>query len=231
MKLRIVILACVSLLVLTSSLVAQSNQETWKTKGFKSPRQDMFMVDLSLERLTNLPSKVEQRFFSRGVSVLAMYDLILGKSNFSLGIGGGFSSQSIFTNALLQKDSTAGPSYFAEISSETNYTKSKIVTNFLELPVEIRYRTTANAKGHSWKIAAGVRVGTLVDVHSKYIDTTGKYKSFIFPDVNELRLAGGFRLGYGRASLSFYRNFNSFFNEGQGAEHYNYSIGLNLAIF
>lgn len=220
------------LLTLPGILVAQfTDENTWKDKGYKSPQQDFLMVEYTHERLTNTPAGFRHGFFTRGVVVQGMYDLVLKKSNYSVAAGLAFSSQSIFNNSRLLRDDSLGASFFQSLPQNQNYQTNKMVTNFIEIPLELRYRTDANDKGHSWKYTLGVRVGRLLDVYSKYKDGTGKYKDYIFPDVNNTRIGAYARVGYGKVSLSFYRSFAPYLQNSLQGNMNNYSIGLQISLF
>ena len=95
------------------------------------------------------------------------------------------------------------------------FSKYKISTSYLELPIEIRYFSKPENPNKSVKIAIGVKIGTLLDAHSKgktlvnaagtkLKDYTEKLSSKSY--FNATRLAATARFGY--ANFTVFGSYN-----------------------
>ncbi|HMG82898.1 MAG TPA: outer membrane beta-barrel protein, partial [Ferruginibacter sp.] len=98
---------------------------------------------------------------------------------------------------------------FAGTTGE-HFKKYKLATTYLEIPLEMRYTFDPAHEDKSWKIAFGVKLGVLVDAHTKgktllntiggvennYIEKTSSTRLF-----NTGRVAGTLRVGWGHFSV------------------------------
>jgi hypothetical protein len=213
------------------ALAQKSNEET----PVKRERTDMFMIQYNHEGLLNFPDSIRLSPWSRGVGISFMYDHFLVESDkLSIGIGLSFYSHNYLTKSdITQYQDTSGQ-VLSKFTAYSPYTinRSKIVRNFLDIPVELRYRTTPNEKGHSWKVAVGAKIGYRTNIYSKVIDKNDdKYKSFIYPQVSRSRYGLTGRIGYGKVSVNGYYSLSNFFFEGRGAEITPISLGVTLTLF
>ena len=172
-------------------------------------------------------------FWTFETIVTPIYDFF--KNNgLSIGIGLSFYSHNYLTKSdITQYQDTSGQ-VLSKFTAYSPYTinRSKIVRNFLDIPVELRYRTTPNEKGHSWKVAVGAKIGYRTNIYSKVIDKNDdKYKSFIYPQVSRSRYGLTGRIGYGKVSVNGYYSLSNFFFEGRGAEITPISVGVTLTLF
>ncbi|MCI5056065.1 MAG: PorT family protein [Flavobacteriales bacterium] len=179
---------------------------------------------------------VKVRWFSRGVSFTYFYDAQIGKSPFSLAAGLGFASHNVFSNAKIQQVSnpdtnlTESYSQFDVFSELENVKRHKLSTNYIDLPVELRFRSKPDARGNSWRFSVGARAGFLLDAHDKTKIGDDKYKTFIFPNVNQWRFGGHFKFGYQRWGIFGYYALNNLFEKNQGVEVRPLSIGFTYVL-
>lgn len=158
------------------------------------------------------------------------------KSNprFSAAVGAGLGTDNMFfkqTSVDLRKF----PLNFAHDTLNT-YKKYKIATGFLEVPVELRYATRPENFNKSFKVALGIKVGTMIDAHTKAkitrdVEGYGGYTRKLKDrrNFNSTRLAGTLRVGYGVFSVFGTYQFNEFIREGAGPNVKPYSIGLTIS--
>lgn len=199
-------------------------------------RTDMFMFQYNYETLLDFPDSVSLSPWSRGVNVLLMYDHILpGSKHWSVGIGVGFGSHNYFMegNILALPDTNGGTySNFYPFGPNNQVKRHKVVRNFIDIPVEFRFRSRPNERGHQWKIALGAKLGYRTNIYSKTISNAGdKFKSFIYPDVARSRYGITGRIGYGKVSVNGYYSLSNFFNENKGPIVTPLSIGVTLTFF
>jgi hypothetical protein len=135
------------------------------------------------------------------------------------------------------KDNTSSVR-FNDVSDTSHFKKYKLSTNYLEVPVELRYRFNSNDDKKSVKIALGAKVGTLLNAHIKGTtlqnsanqtlnDYTLKESSKKFFSKQRLSVMG--RVGVGSFSLFASYSVTPVFKEGLGPTARPLTIGLTLS--
>ena len=78
-----------------------------------------------------------------------MYDFQLSDSKISLAAGAGISSDNVYFNAELVEDST-GVLIDLNAYDEDTYKKSKLSITYLEVPLELRFRSKTDDPSRSF---------------------------------------------------------------------------------
>jgi len=124
---------------------------------------------------------------------------------------------------------------FNNLDSLGYFKKYKVSTAFLEIPLELRFTANPEKENKSVKAAIGVKVGTLLNVHTKgkilydkngatvYNYTTKETGKGFF---NTTRIEGTARVGYGNFSLFGSYQFNNIFKDGVAASMKLFQIGI-----
>lgn len=223
MKIKVLIL-----LTCFSSLVAFG-----QSKGDKRPiKKDNFLIDLTYDGLINHPSGVNFNF-GYGTSFQALIDLQLSSKVMSGAFGVGYSNSNYYNNGYaIQQDSIRGDyTQFYPMPSDSSYKRGKYVTNYLDFPFELRYRSKPNEKGHSWKVTAGFRVGVRLGSRSQVVTSKTKYVDYYQPNVTNTRIGLTGRVGYGRVGLVGYYGLTTLFEKEKGHELIPFSLGLTISPF
>ena len=160
---------------------------------------------------------------------------MFGKSNVSFSPGLGLGVHNMFNSSLVFTDNTL--TYFVPIKDtlpNVSYKKSKFVVNYLDIPLEIRYKSKSE-----FRIAVGFKFGFLIMAHSKYKgddypnETTNlviyKKKKIDYLENNRYGFTG--RIGYKWLNLWGYYQLSTLFQEGKGPEMYPISIGITIIPF
>ncbi len=197
--------------------------------------QDRLVAQFNWNTWLNAPDGIESRWFSRGFNLFFMYDLELGKSPISIAPGIGFATDNLYHNGFFTATDTF--TTLSVIPDSITFNNNKLQTTYLEIPLELRFRTKANDKGQSFKIAAGIRGGLLITSHMKYngegtvfglAQQEVKYKQYDVPGLDNLRYGATFRVGYGPVNLSAYYGLSTLFEKGRGPEMVPFQIGLSF---
>ena len=112
------------------------------------------------------------------------------------------------------------------------YDKSKLVVNYLNLPLILEYQTNRFSKSNSFHIGAGVIGGLRIGSHSKNVyDDGNDEKNKVRDDfhLNPLKLESTVHIGWGIVNLYGNYSLTSLFRDGRGPELYPFSVGLTLA--
>jgi hypothetical protein len=120
--------------------------------------------------------------------------------------------------------------------------KSMLIANYFEVPIELRFSTKPNDPARSFNISFGARVGVLYDSFTKlkYKEDgeTKKLKNKQDYHLTQFRYGLMSRIGFGDFSIVGYYNLTPLFEEGNGLKEngqfkdFNtFTIGISLASF
>jgi hypothetical protein len=241
-----------SLLVFVlSPAFSQENTPAVPTKSSKRPDiPGTFVLELGLNNASSAPATFNKAFWgSRSLNFYWQYDMRILKSRFSFVPGIGLSLERWkFKDGRVVTYGDDGVTMVTPVDAGMPKLKqSKLIANYLEIPVEFIYRTRPDDPARSFKIGVGGRVGFLYDAFSKvkYREDgqNKKFKDNQNFDLNRLRYGVSGRIGIGNVSLFTYYNLNSLFEtdkgpwEGTGndrvraADFNTFTVGISLASF
>lgn len=214
---------------------APKKKKDWS--GLDLSSKDHLVIQYGGYSWLQKPDSINTGGFSRTFNMYFMFDYPF-KTNphFSIGLGVGVGSDNLFlknTNVDLKNNTRL---YFNRDSVNT-YKKYKLVTAFLEVPVELRYTSDPANNNKSVKAALGLKVGTMINAHTRAKVTRdaaneGGYTTKVNDKVhfNNLRLAATARLGYGIISLFGTYQVNQFIKDGSGPVDVRpLSIGITIS--
>lgn len=218
-----------------------SQDEDLKKAKNSAKVNDRLLLDVYHENWIHGQDTLQTKWHSRGFGGSFMYDKPFGKGNFALAIGLGVHTHHVFSNGYVSRiihpdqDSVIDasiPENYSTFSYFNNdeYKRHKLVTTYIDLPVEVRIRTNPDDFGNQIKIYVGGMVGYRLDVHDKTVRSEGKFKSYIFPDVAKWRYGATLRAGYQRFTLFAYYQFSHLFEDNKGVEINPFSVGLTITL-
>ncbi len=256
----LVLITLVSIQVLAQDTKSAKNAKSKKTKSAKivtpkppkepkAPRilPDYSKMDFSKRTSDHLMLQIGSanwakadginfKGLSRTFNAYFLFDFPF-KTNprYSVAVGPGIGTDNIFFDrTTVDLNDRFGARIFTD--TITKYRKNKLVTGYVEVPIEIRYSTKPENMNKGWKFALGLKVGTMVDgkVKSKVdldATNTGGYisKEKDKRYFNSTRLAATARVGIGNISLFGTYTITDFFKEGLGPLVRPYSVGLTLS--
>jgi hypothetical protein len=175
---------------------------------------------------------------SRSVNVYYQYPVKLPilKSKFSIvpGFGLGLDRFKFINNNTLTYES--GDLVMSKINLDI--TKSQFITNYVDVPIELRYSRNPGDPNRTFKAAIGFRAGLLLNAFTKirYDDdgTTAKEKTKRDWELNTYRYSMYGKIGVGNFSVFTYYNMSTLFKTDQGPDSSsinNLAIGISLAGF
>ena len=216
-------------------------KKDWKKIDLSNRSNDHFMVQYGFDKWAGTGDSINPKGFSRFFNAYIMLDKPF-KTNpkFSVGLGLGIGSSNIFFNkTYVDVKSLSARLPFTNVDSVDHFKKFKLTTIYAEAPVELRFSSNPENTNKSVKIALGVKVGTLLNAHTKgktlesksgvtlnnYIEKESSKKFF-----NSTRLAVTARIGYGIFGIYGAYQITSFLKTGVGpAEIKPYSIGIYIS--
>lgn len=239
-----------ALFILTSFISAEAQNDTIPPPPPtpKKPRtvadlsnraNDHFLFQIGYDNWAKKPDSIDTKGFSRSFNFYLMFDFPFKTDpRFSVGIGIGVGTSNMYFDEIeVDVKGTTQTLRFRNVSDTNHFKKFKLVTAYLDAPVELRFNVDPT-KSRSMKFAVGAKFGFLMNAHTKgknllnssdnvinsYTRKESSKKYF-----NGNRLCVMARAGFGSFSLFTSYQLNSFIKEGMGPEVRPYSIGLTIS--
>ena len=158
----------------------------------------------------------------------------------SVGAGLGIGSSNIFFHQqeVLVAAYTNTSLAFPDESGGNHFKKYKLVTTYLEAPVELRFAVDPEHMDKSWKFAVGVKIGLLMSAYTKGKDlqsptgqTLGNYieKESSKEFFNSPKLAGTLRVSKGFIGVFGQFQANTLIKASAGPSVFPFSFGVVLS--
>lgn len=229
------------------SMAFSQNAEAPKATNTKSSKinniaADHFMMQFSSDHWSGMPDSIgsHQSGFSRGFNAYFMYNKFL-KTNPKLSLAGGLgvSTSNIFFKKMNVNLIATTPTLpFTHLDSTDHFKKYKVATTYLQIPLEFRYFSKPDEPNKSFKAAIGVKVGTLLNAHSKGKTLENKnnqeinaytQKELSKRFISSTQYMGTLRIGYGIFSVFGSYQLNNVLKNGTGPGMHLFQIGLTLS--
>lgn len=212
-----------------------------KSPSVTLPRSnDHFLLQIGYTVWSGQPDSIQTGGLPRTFNAYFMLDYPF-KTNphWSAAIGAGVATDNVFFDkTYVGIKETTNTLQFRNDSDTNHFKKYKLVTAYLEAPVELRYRTNPENDGKIVKFAVGAKVGLLVNAHTKGKNLqkkagnnigsyTIKENSKRYFNTNRISVTG--RVGYGHFSLFGSYQLTPLFKEGVAAPIRPLTIGLTIS--
>lgn len=233
---------------LTVSLSALAQSDAQKTSRPDIP--GTFVVEIGVNRDLSGPDNFDIGFWgSRAANIYYQYDIRLFKSRLSLVPAIGVSLERFKFRNLATMGFDSDDSLRLLSPTEAGYTrvkKSQLITNYVELPIELRYSSNPEDPARSFKAGVGFRIGYLYDSFNKVKFTqdgeTKKIKDKQNFNLNDFRYGVFGRVGLGNFSVVGYYNLTNLFKDGKGpgvtggpsgvvTDFNTFTVGVSLSSF
>ena len=224
------------------SFAVSAQKKDWKKEIIERP-SDHIMMQLTSDHWSGVPDSISSHMggLSRGLGISVMFDKPFKTDpHWSVAFGVGINGSSMFFSKMSVDINATGTSKlpFSILDSSNHFKKYKLVTAYLEVPVELRYIFSPQKENKSWKVALGLKIGTLINAHTKgktlqdknggtlnsYTEKINK-KSFF----NSNRVVATARVGIGHFSLVGNYQVSALLKDGAGPDIRPYQIGLCIS--
>lgn len=178
--------------------------------------EDQIYFSLTYNKLTELPEPFSQTGFSYGLGFGVIKDLPLNeRRNFGVGIGLGYSLNIYYFN--VQEDIILLP------ETPSNTLKSnKVATHSLEMPLELRFRTSNSQKYKFWRMYPGFKMAYIFAKNSR-LKQREDFQVEDVVQISKFNYGLTFSAGYNKWNFHLYYGLNNLFSE---AKNNNYPIGI-----
>jgi len=199
------------------------------------------MFQLGYDNWAGAPDSIHIQGFNRSANFYFMFDFPFKTDpRLSIGAGLGIGSSNIFfhNQEVLVAAVGAGTLGFPSEEGGDHWKKYKLVTTYLEAPVELRFALDPEHMDKSWKFAVGVKVGLLLSAYTKAKDrqnsvgqTIGNFieKESSKQFFNTPRLAGTARISKGVIGVFGQFQATSLIKTSAGPSVFPFSMGITLS--
>ncbi len=199
-------------------------------------KEDQFYIGFSYNFLNKKPDPISQQGFSGGFQFGFIRDVPLNtKRNFGLGFGIGYATNSYNQNLLIKETGNA-VTYAVLDNNITNYSKNKLNLHIVQLPIQLRWRTSTARSHKFWRIYTGIKLGYIFSNIVKYKGDLGDFKTTNITDIQ--RLQADLDLSFGWNTWNFYLSYgltpllqNNTLLNGEPIEMSTIKFGLMFYVF
>lgn len=178
--------------------------------------EDQIYINLGYNKLVQLPEPISQTGFSYGFGFGFIKDLPVNeRRNFGFGTGLGYAVNTYYFNVT---EISPGP---LEDSSELK--SNRIATHFIELPIELRFRTSTSQKYKFFRFYPGFKFGYIFATRSN-LKQREDFQVEDVVDINEFNYGFTLSAGYNKWNLHLYYGMNELFSE---AKNNTYDIAIH----
>jgi len=198
-------------ILLANSSIAQDTIS--KFEGDSKYREDQFYIGVTYNILTSMPTGVSPEGLTGGINFGFLRDMPINKNrNIAIAVGAGFSFDLYGQNIFIDIDSD-GNTIYTVLDSNVSFDSNNIKTGIVELPIELRWRSSTPTSYKFWRVYAGFRLGYTFWNESSFKDSSNSISHSGLEDFDKLRLAATMSLGFNKFNFFVYYSLNPFFNE------------------
>lgn len=170
-------------------------------------REDQIYFGVTHTIFGNKPEAFKQNSISTGIMFGFLRDIPLNKQrNISIAPGAGL----VFFN--LRNNLTALPSD-NDYLMDSSYDKNLQNLTYLEVPLELRWRTSNKYSHKFWRIYTGVKFSYLIKDVAKYVGDEGDFSYKSNPHLNKMNLGAYISAGFNTWNVYAYYGFNSLYKK------------------
>ena len=186
-------------------------------------REDQFYFSFTFTTLQNKPSGLTQDKFSSGFSLGFLRDFPINKTR-TIAIAPGIGLAYNNYNQNLKISEQNNVLEYSILDSNSSFDKNKFSQLLVEVPIELRWRSSTFESHKFWRIYGGFKMGYLIYDKSIYEDVNGKIIVENNKNFNAFQYGTYLSVGYNSVNVYAYYGLNSLF---QSAKTNTESIDMN----
>lgn len=170
--------------------------------------EDQIYFGLNYNSLINTPLNFKQNKFSNSLNFGFIRDMPLNKRrNFGLGLGLGLSFSSVNSNMVFSQNDEL---FTVNLVENNSFLKNKLNTTKIEIPFEIRWRTSTPSSYKFWRTYIGIKTSYILSSNYKYQNSNYKYSTHNLP-LNKFQTGLTVSAGNNTWNLNLYLGLDSIF--------------------
>lgn len=176
-------------------------------------REDQFYFGITYNILINAPAGINSRGLSGGLSAGFLRDMPINKRrNLAVAVGVGLAYDQFGQNLFIGEEQD-GSSIFRVLEGNVDYTQNRFGMALIEVPLELRWRTSTPTEYRFWRVYAGVRIGYAYWYKATFIQAGNNVNQTKIPEFNPVRIAATMSFGYSTFNFFASYSINSFFKD------------------
>jgi hypothetical protein len=175
--------------------------------------EDQLYIGITYNTLISLPKGggIQQSGFSNGIFLGFIKDLPVNEQrNIGFGLGLGYGRNTYFQNIQITDENNT--TVFDLVS---NFKRNKISLHTVEIPFELRWRTSTIDEYKFWRIYTGLKLAYVLASNAKLIKEGITRKVTDISEVEKLQYGLTLGAGYGTWNLNIYYGLSDIFSGAQ----------------
>lgn len=235
------LLCATGILAQDTATTVKKTKKEWSKVSLANRPKDHFLIQLGYGSWTKKPDSLNTTGIPLSYNFYFMMDFPF-KTNpqYSVAVGAGIGTdnQGFDKTYIDITGSRADKLGFINVADTNHFKKYKIITTYLEAPIELRFTSNPLSSLNSWKGAIGVKVGTLIGAGTRgktLVNKSGNtVNAYVLKErskryLNSTRLSIMGRVGYGIVSVYASYQINSFIKEGTGPDVRPFQVGITIS--
>lgn len=190
--------------------------------------EDQLYLAFTYNILSDKPAGINQNGLSGGLGLGFIKDIPLNKErNFGLGIGLGYGLNIFIQNLKITEDNGV-----VNFEKGQNYSVNRITKQAIDIPFEIRWRTSDPVTYKFWRVYAGMTFSYVFDFKTKHIDDFGTQRTKNIQEVAQFQYGITLAAGRGTWNLNVYYALSSMFSNAtyqqEPIDMYDINVGLKF---
>jgi len=176
-------------------------------------REDQFYGAITYNTITNTPRGVSQNEFSTGFHLGFIRDMPFNeRRNWAVGLGLGVSSNSYNQNIVIS-ETPEGTNFQINDESLGSISQNKFTRYFIDVPLELRWRTSTAKNYKFWRVYGGVKFSYLVYNSTKLQSDNSNINLSNIDAFNRFQYGLTLSAGYGTWNFHVYYGLNPIFDD------------------
>ncbi len=134
------------------------------------------------------------------------------RRNVAIAVGLGLAYDQFGQNLFIGEDAD-GKTIFKILDGKADYTQNRFGMALIELPLELRWRTSTPSSYRFWRIYTGMRIGYAYWYKSTFKQPENNVNQTKIPEFNPVRISATLSFGYNTFNFFASYDLNPFFDE------------------
>lgn len=192
-------------------------------------REDQFYFGFTYNTIQNKPASLVQAKFSKGFSVGFLRDMPVNKSRtIAIATGIGITYNGYNQNIIISE--TNQTPVYAFIDSDTSFKTNRFSQLLVDVPFELRWRSSSFESHKFWRIYGGLKCSYLMNSRSIYEENQTKIVVKNNLDFKKLNYGVYLSAGYNTINVYGYYGLNSIFQTAKIGDKSLNMNSLNVGI-
>lgn len=175
-------------------------------------KEDQFYFGIHYNLLAKKPTALSQSGFSIGGAFGKILDIPINKTRtFGFGVGLGYALDFVNHNLAITESNSNSTSY--TILNTADFSSNRTSLHGIELPLEIRWRTSNPSSYKFWRVYGGLKFGYVFASRSVLKVSSETTKTKGLSDINKLQYGLTLNAGYDTWNIQIYYGLNPIFDE------------------